>query len=54
MAKVSRKAPSQDGYKLPGLDLLNSPPPLEERRIKDDLEKNSLILEETLDRKSVV
>jgi len=46
--KATRKQVSIDGYKLPALDLLNSPPPLEERRIKDDLEKNSLILEETL------
>lgn len=46
---VSRRKPvSIDGYKFPSLDLLNSPPPIEERRIKDDLEKNSLILEETL------
>jgi len=35
-------------YKLPGLDLLNSPPPIEERQIKEDLEKSSQILEETL------
>lgn len=47
-ARVTRRTQGADGYKLPGLDLLNSPPPLEERRIKDDLEKNSLILEETL------
>ncbi|MCX5686114.1 MAG: DNA translocase FtsK [Candidatus Omnitrophica bacterium] len=35
-------------YKLPGLDLLDSPPPPEARRIKDDLEGNARILEETL------
>ncbi len=35
-------------YKLPSLDLLTTPPPLEERVIKDDLEGNSKILEETL------
>ncbi len=35
-------------YKLPTLDLLISPPPAEERRIKEDLEENSRILEETL------
>ncbi|MFH1458854.1 MAG: DNA translocase FtsK [Candidatus Omnitrophota bacterium] len=35
-------------YKLPSLDLLVTPPPLEERVIKDDLEGNSKILEETL------
>jgi S-DNA-T family DNA segregation ATPase FtsK/SpoIIIE len=48
MTKVTHRQPSADGYKLPPLDLLNSPPPLEERRIKDDLAKSSLILEETL------
>ncbi len=36
------------GFQLPSSDLLNSPPPMEERKIKDDLEKNSRILEETL------
>ncbi|MDD3906339.1 MAG: DNA translocase FtsK [Candidatus Omnitrophica bacterium] len=36
------------GYKLPGLDILDTPPPLESRRIKDDLEGNARILEETL------
>lgn len=46
--KANRKSISVDGYNLPSIDLLNSPPPIEERRIKDDLEKNSLILEETL------
>lgn len=35
-------------YKLPPLDLLHTPPPMEERMIKDDLEGNSKILEETL------
>ena len=35
-------------YKLPSLDLLVTPPPLEDRVIKDDLEGNSKILEETL------
>lgn len=37
-----------DIFKLPGLDLLDTPPPLENRRIKDDLEGNARILEETL------
>ena len=37
-----------EGYKLPSLDLLDSPPPLEARLIKDDLEGNARILEETL------
>jgi len=35
-------------YKLPGLDLLDSPPPFESRKIKEDLEGNARILEETL------
>ena len=52
------KAPAQEvlrtnqarsaGFKLPGLDLLDTPPPIESRRIKDDLEGNARILEETL------
>ncbi|MDP3804404.1 MAG: DNA translocase FtsK, partial [Candidatus Omnitrophota bacterium] len=41
---MSRSSP----YKLPGMDLLDSPPPPEARRIKDDLEGNARILEETL------
>ncbi|MEI6862920.1 MAG: DNA translocase FtsK, partial [Candidatus Omnitrophota bacterium] len=36
------------GYKLPALDLFDSPPPIESRKIKDDLEGNARILEETL------
>ena len=35
-------------FNLPGLDLLDSPPPIEERKIKDDFETNARILEETL------
>ena len=35
-------------YKLPSLDLLDSPPPLAERQIKEDLNANARILEETL------
>ncbi len=35
-------------YKLPSLDLLSSPPPVEEREIKEDLDEKSRILEETL------
>jgi S-DNA-T family DNA segregation ATPase FtsK/SpoIIIE len=34
---------------LPSLDLLDSPPPLEARQIKEDLTANARILEETLD-----
>jgi len=36
-------------YRLPSLDLLESPPPPEARQIKEDLSHNARILEETLD-----
>ncbi|MFH0839170.1 MAG: DNA translocase FtsK [Candidatus Omnitrophota bacterium] len=35
-------------YKLPALDLLNSPPPMEERKIQEDLQNSAKVLEETL------
>ncbi|MFH0791574.1 MAG: DNA translocase FtsK [Candidatus Omnitrophota bacterium] len=35
-------------YNLPKIDLLESPPPIETRQIKDDLQANARILEETL------
>jgi DNA segregation ATPase FtsK/SpoIIIE, S-DNA-T family len=35
-------------FTLPNLDLLDSPPPIEERKIKEDFEGNTKILEETL------
>ncbi|OGW94003.1 MAG: hypothetical protein A3G36_04680 [Omnitrophica bacterium RIFCSPLOWO2_12_FULL_45_13] len=35
-------------FNLPGMDLLDSPPPMEERKIKEDFEGNTKILEETL------
>lgn len=35
-------------YALPTIDLLDSPPPLENRQIKDDLQENARILEDTL------
>ncbi len=35
-------------YKLPDLSLLDSPPPLEERKISDDLDASAKILEDTL------
>ncbi|MCX5667473.1 MAG: DNA translocase FtsK 4TM domain-containing protein, partial [Candidatus Omnitrophica bacterium] len=38
----------QRDFTLPGLDLLDSPPPLEQRKIDDDFEANTKILEETL------
>ncbi len=36
-------------YRLPSLDLLGAPPPLEARQIKEDLANNARILEETLE-----
>ncbi len=36
-------------YRLPALDLLDSPPPFEARQIKEDLKANARILEETLE-----
>jgi len=48
LPKVAQAKESYTDYKLPTLDLLNSPPPLEQRQIKDDLEANSRILEGTL------
>lgn len=39
----------EQDYKLPSLDLLDSPPPLESRQIKEDLANNARILEETLE-----
>jgi len=36
-------------YHLPSMDLLESPPPLEARQIKEDLEANARILEDTLE-----
>lgn len=36
-------------YHLPSLDLLTSPPPFEARQIKEDLQANAKILEETLE-----
>jgi S-DNA-T family DNA segregation ATPase FtsK/SpoIIIE len=38
----------QRDFTLPGIDLLDSPPPLEQRKIDDDFEANTKILEETL------
>jgi S-DNA-T family DNA segregation ATPase FtsK/SpoIIIE len=38
----------QEDYRLPTLDLLDSPPPLEARQIKEDLANNARILEDTL------
>ena len=46
-AKVKRKTVVGD-YHLPSLDLLDSPPPISERTLTDDLKTNSKILEDTL------
>lgn len=35
-------------YRLPALDMLDSPPPIEERKIKEDLQNSARVLEETL------
>ncbi|MCX5678507.1 MAG: DNA translocase FtsK 4TM domain-containing protein [Candidatus Omnitrophica bacterium] len=46
---VSGKSDAEGlGYKLPGLDLLDAPPPIESRKIKEDFEAIARILEETL------
>ncbi|MDP3789499.1 MAG: DNA translocase FtsK 4TM domain-containing protein, partial [Candidatus Omnitrophota bacterium] len=48
-AAVKAAQPKAAGdYKLPSLDLLDSPPPIESRKIKEDLQINSEILESTL------
>ena len=49
---LAEKAPANSleeaGYRFPHLELLSSPPPIEQRKIRDDLEANSKILEGTL------
>ncbi len=45
---LPQKGPAAGGFRLPAINLLDSPPPIEERKIKDDHEANSRILEETL------
>ena len=47
-AEVLKAGAAESGYNLPALDLLDSPPPMEARKIKDDFENNARILEETL------
>ncbi|MCX5702561.1 MAG: DNA translocase FtsK [Candidatus Omnitrophica bacterium] len=46
--KLKPQSVKTGDYRLPSLDLLESPPPLEARQIKDDLTANARILEETL------
>ncbi|MGE5308155.1 MAG: DNA translocase FtsK 4TM domain-containing protein [Deltaproteobacteria bacterium] len=44
------KPPRKVGdYQLPSLDLFDSPPPLEARQIKEDLQNSAHVLEETLE-----
>ncbi len=45
-AKIEPKSVGE--YKFPSLDLLDAPPPTEERQMKEDLTASSAILEETL------
>ncbi|MFA5146361.1 MAG: DNA translocase FtsK [Candidatus Omnitrophota bacterium] len=47
-AAVEARRIDPSGYKLPGLDILESPPPIENRKIKEDFQENATILEETL------
>jgi len=47
--KARQAEPKIGDYHLPSLDLLDSPPPLEARQIKEDLTANAGILEETLE-----
>ena len=44
----NEKPQPKQPYQLPPLDLLKSPPPLEERKIDEDLKTNSEVLEGTL------
>jgi S-DNA-T family DNA segregation ATPase FtsK/SpoIIIE len=48
MPSVSASNDSDEEYRLPPLDLLDTPPAMNTDGLKDDLEKNSLILEGTL------
>lgn len=48
VTSVSVNSGGSSGYKLPGLDLLDPPLPLESRKIKEDFESIARILEETL------
>lgn len=47
-AQKPNPQPKPGIYKLPGADLLDTPPPLESRKMKEDLEGAANILEETL------
>ncbi len=45
-APIVRQAPG--GYQFPSMDLLTTPPPVSQRQITDDLQRNARILEDTL------
>ncbi|MCM8790845.1 MAG: DNA translocase FtsK [Candidatus Omnitrophica bacterium] len=47
-AAASQAVQSRSGYKLPSLDLLESPPAVEARKVKEDFENVARILEDTL------
>jgi S-DNA-T family DNA segregation ATPase FtsK/SpoIIIE len=47
--KTKPQEADRGDYRLPSLDLLESPPPLEARQIKEDLEANARVLEDTLE-----
>ncbi|MFA5411122.1 MAG: DNA translocase FtsK [Candidatus Omnitrophota bacterium] len=47
-AKIKPQELKIGDFHLPSLDLLESPPPLEARQIKEDLEASARVLEETL------
>ncbi|MFH0826473.1 MAG: DNA translocase FtsK 4TM domain-containing protein [Candidatus Omnitrophota bacterium] len=49
VSKAEPKELKMGDYHLPSLELLESPPPLEARQIKEDLEANARILEDTLE-----
>ena len=49
VAKIRPKEIQIGDYRLPSIDLLDSPPPIEARQIKGDLESSARILEETLE-----
>ncbi|MCM8765894.1 MAG: DNA translocase FtsK 4TM domain-containing protein, partial [Candidatus Omnitrophica bacterium] len=48
MAEIQEGGRKGKTFLLPPLDILQSPPPMEEREIKEDLQENSRILEDTL------
>ena len=47
-AEETAKKVEKKEYILPSMELLDSPPPLAERKLKEDLDTSSKILEETL------